>query len=77
MSAQVTRREIPNNTGAQIREYLSDAEEILRERGYDPQTHEQLLCQVLGLCSGKQILMEQMQPVAVDLAKLRHGNGRL
>lgn len=77
MSAQITRREIPNNTTAQIHEYLTAAEEILRLQGYDPKTNEQLFCQVLALVAGKQVVVEQVQPVAIDLGALRAGpNGR-
>ena len=73
MSATITRREIPNNTTEQIHGYLTTAEEILRLQGYDPKVNERLLCTVVQLVSGKQVIMEQSQPIAVDLAALRAG----
>ncbi len=73
MSGNLIRREYRNNTPEQIHEYLTEAEDVLRIQGYDPKTHERLLCQVLALVAGKSVTMEQAQHVPIDLGALRSG----
>lgn len=69
--ATITRREIFNNTSDQIREYLKTAENICREQGYPPDDYPDVFVAVLGLVSGKQIIMEQTPTVGMDLSSLR------
>jgi len=68
----VTRQEIPNNTPAQVREYVQLALDLVAELDPPQDLREQVFAQACALYSGKQIVMVQPQPI--DLGALR-GNG--
>lgn len=66
------RQEIPNNTPAQVREYVREALAIVEEIAPPGELREAVFAGALNLVSGKQIVM--MQPQPMDLSALKLGN---
>lgn len=63
------RTEIPNNTPEQVMAYVRAALVVLEEVDPPADLREAVFTASVGLISGKQIMMEQPQPV--DLGALR------
>lgn len=66
------RREIPNNTDAQVEEYVCKALSLVSELDPDPRLLASVFEQACALYASKQILMTQPQPM--DLSALRGNN---
>jgi hypothetical protein len=56
------KREIMNNTDAQVSEYLTAALLLVAELDPPGDLREAVFNQAVGLYSGKQIVVEQIQP---------------
>lgn len=58
--------ERPNNTPAQVREYLTDALAIVAELEVDGDLRGLVFTKAVELLSGKQIIMEQLAPAMMN-----------
>lgn len=69
------RTEIPNNTPAQVLEYIDHALAVVEEVAPPNDLREAVFTGALNLIAGKQVVLEQPQPV--DLSHiLANGRGR-
>jgi hypothetical protein len=71
----VQRQEIPNNTDAQVEEYVCKALTLVNELDPDKDLRAAVFSQAVALFASKQVVMTQPQPV--DLSMLRRNHGGL
>lgn len=67
------RVEHPHNTPQQVREYLETAAKIVGELELDGDLKVPAFEKAVDLIAGKQIVVEQIAPGAIDLGKIRQG----
>lgn len=67
------RTEIPNNSDEQVIEYVSKARALADQLNLTPEQWVAVFQQACQLYAGKQIMLEQPQPV--DLSQLARSNG--
>jgi hypothetical protein len=65
------RQEIPNNTDAQVEEYVCKALSLVSELDPDPRLLASVFEKACDLYASKQIVMTQPQPV--DLSQIMRG----
>lgn len=70
----MTRQEIPNNTPAQIRDYLQQALALIEDLDIPDHLEAVAFEQAIQLYAGKQIVMVQPQPL--DLSRVAIPGGR-